>query len=75
MPTYDEIICDSDDEEERVREKMNERRGEAVDVSEDEASLDRQEDFERRYNFRFEEPGADQVSHYSLIYETSIPDS
>lgn len=36
--------------------------GEEVDVSEDEESLNRQEEFERRYNFRFEEPGGDQVS-------------
>ena len=75
MPSYDDIVGDSDDEEERVREKMNERREDVVDVSEDEASLDRQEDFERRFNFRFEEPGADQVSHYSLIYETPILDN
>lgn len=66
VPTYDDIVGDSDGSEERVKEKVDERREEAVDVSEDEASLDRQEDFERSYNFRFEEPGGDQVSQYPL---------
>ena len=40
--------------------------GEEVDVSDDEESLNRQEDFERRYNFRFEEPGGDQVRPVSM---------
>ena len=29
-----------------------------MDVSEDEESFNRQEEFERRYNFRIEKPGA-----------------
>ena len=50
MPTYEDVVGNSEEEGE----------GE-VDVSEDEASLERQDDFERRHNFRFEEPGGDQV--------------
>ena len=76
MPTYDEIVGDSEDSEDeelqpgkRKKRQQDERREggdedgeEEVDVSEDEESLNRQANFERRYNFRFEEPGGGQVS-------------
>ena len=49
-------------EEEEEEEEEEEGEEEVVSVSEDEDSLNRQDDFERKYNFRFEEPGGEQVS-------------
>ena len=47
VPTYDEVV-DSEDEGQ-------------PDDSEDEEALEKQEEFERKFNFRFEEPGGDLV--------------
>nr|XP_040224644.2 protein KRI1 homolog [Anopheles coluzzii] len=50
VPTYDEIVATSEDEEE----------------------LDKQEDYERQYNFRFEEPDADYIKQFPRTVEDSV---
>ncbi|XP_046336410.2 protein KRI1 homolog [Haliotis rufescens] len=53
IPTYDEIVDDSDD------------------VS-DEEQIEMQEKFERKYNFRFEEPGADDIKSFPRRIDDSV---
>ena len=60
MPTYDEVVGSEDEGQ--------------LDDSEDEEALEKQEQFERKFNFRYEEPGGNLVrivicgSHCSEFY-------
>ena len=56
IPTYGEVVGDSSE----------------PGTSEDEEALDKQEDFERRYNFRFEEPLGDLITTYPRTVAGSV---
>nr|CAG4643951.1 EOG090X05XL [Lepidurus arcticus] len=55
IPTYDEIIHDSEG-----------------DLSEDEKTLEKQAEFEHKFNFRFEEPDPDFIKRYPRTIEDSL---
>ncbi|KAI4467848.1 zinc finger zz type [Holotrichia oblita] len=55
VPTYDEIVHDSDD-----------------GFSEDEKQIDKQEEFEHKYNYRFEEPDEEFIKRYPRTIESSL---
>ncbi|KRT78798.1 hypothetical protein AMK59_6664 [Oryctes borbonicus] len=55
IPTYDEVIHDSDD-----------------GLSEDEKQIEKQDEFEHKYNYRFEEPDEEFIKRYPRTIESSL---
>merc|ERR550519_1275714 len=55
VPTYDEVVHDSDG-----------------GLSEDEENVRKQEEFEHKFNFRFEEPDADFIKRYPRTIKDSM---
>lgn len=57
LPTYDQIVGEAPEKE---------------DLEEDERAVEEAEVFEERYNFRYEQPGGDQIATYGRRVEGSL---
>jgi protein KRI1 len=65
IPTYKDIVQDGGSEDSSQSEEEGESEGlQDTLVSTDEEDVDMQEQFERVYNFRFEEPGGLEIASY-----------
>ncbi|CAB4067381.1 KRI1 [Lepeophtheirus salmonis] len=64
---------DEDSEEEEVEEDIDDRIHDSDDnLSEDEKTVEKMEEFETKFNFRFEEPDPDFIKRYPRTIEDSM---
>lgn len=68
VPCYDDIVGNNADD----NDGGNGRDAAADALSDDEAELEKQAEFEHKYNFRFEEPDAEFIKRYPRTIENSV---